>query len=66
VVYFWSRSPGVSFIETTFHWSSNAGNAALLWTLELLIASLWPLLALEYRTGGTAGAAWHPSPLSWS
>jgi leucyl/phenylalanyl-tRNA--protein transferase len=26
----------VSFIETTFHWSSNAGNAALLWTLELV------------------------------
>jgi leucyl/phenylalanyl-tRNA--protein transferase len=38
----------VSFIETTFHWSSNAGNAALLWTLELLIAEGCLLIDLQY------------------
>lgn len=38
----------VSFLETMFHWSSNAGNAALLGTLELLLAEGCHLIDLQY------------------
>lgn len=38
----------VSFLETMFHWSSNAGNAALLGTLELLLTEGCCLVDLQY------------------
>jgi leucyl/phenylalanyl-tRNA---protein transferase len=38
----------VSFLETMFHWSSDAGNAALLGTLELLLAEGCRLIDLQY------------------
>jgi len=37
-----------SFIETMFHWESNAGNAALLGTLEVLLAEGCRLIDLQY------------------